>query len=308
MKKVILYLFMLFMLTGCDLLSFLGNPKLENEVSIIVPNGIPYLAVAGIKENENVKMDTTTGGENLKAALLGGEYDLVVAPINVGAQLFAAGKSKYQMVTPITFNNAYIVCREELPLESIDDLIGKSVTAFNQTGIPAQVLTKIYNDNSALDIANVDFTLKSSAQVYQSFVGEGNDDNYVLMSEPEISKVIINNKIAIKTLDLCSVLGESIPQAALFVNPDANLEDVNIVIDMIEDNIKEMNTNTASCIDKVLTVDEEFFSAIGKEVLLSSVPRANVKFDLENRKTESANVFALLGVKGVTDAFYYEKD
>ena len=72
--------------------------------------------------------------------------------------------------------------------------------------------------------------------------------------------------------------------------------------------IKEMNTNTASYIDKVLSVDEEFFSAIGKEVLLSSVPRANVKFDLENRKTESANVFALLGVKGVTDAFYYEKD
>ena len=65
MKKMLICLLLLFCLAGCK------PNKLDNEVSIIVPNGIPYLAVAGIKEEINIKMDTVSGAENLQAALIG---------------------------------------------------------------------------------------------------------------------------------------------------------------------------------------------------------------------------------------------
>ena len=41
------------------------------------------------------------------------------------------------------------------------------------------------------------------------------------MSEPEISKLVVNDKKEIKTLDLTQVLGTDVPQACILVNPNS---------------------------------------------------------------------------------------
>ena len=269
MKKMLICLLLLFCLVGCK------PNKLDNEVSIIVPNGIPYLAVAGIKEEINIKMDTVSGAENLQAALLGNNYDIVIAPINLGAKLYGASKSSYKLVAPITYNNAYIVGRSHLNLESLNDLSAKSVIAFGQTGIPGSILTKIYHDNNdILDINDVDFSLNSSANVYASFLGEDNKNKYALMSEPEISKLkLINN--------------------------------IDIVLEKIKINIRYLNESPIMYVDKVLKLDEQFFSSIGKDIMINMIPNANIKYGIETRKTDCEVMVNLLGIKGVNDEFYY---
>ena len=300
MKKMLICLLLLFCLVGCK------PNKLDNEVSIIVPNGIPYLAVAGIKEEINIKMDTVSGAENLQAALLGNNYDIVIAPINLGAKLYGASKSSYKLVAPITYNNAYIVGRSHLNLESLNDLSAKSVIAFGQTGIPGSILTKIYHDNNdILDINDVDFSLNSSANVYASFLCEDNKNKYALMSEPEISKLKLINNIDTETLDLCSILDINIAQAAIFVNPNSNKEDIDIVLEKIKINIRYLNESPIMYVDKVLKLDEQFFSSIGKDIMINMIPNANIKYGIESRKTDCEVMVNLLGIKGVNDEFYY---
>lgn len=307
MKKLV-FILVIFSLIGCmDLIQPPVNNEPIGKVSIISPLGIPYLAVAPLKANPNIQMENVSGTENLQAALVGKTYDIVIAPINLGAKLYNAGKSSYKLVAPITYNNSYIVARSHLPLASIDDLIGQKVIAFGEMGIPGSVLKKIYTDNSKLDIANVDYTLKSSANVYASFLGEGNNDSYALMSEPEISKLKVIKKIDVKTLDLCSVLGANVPQAAVFVNPDSNLKDVDAVLKIIEDNIKSLNDNPTSYADKVLAIDEHFFSSIGREVIIDMIPNASIKYGVQTVKEDCANILAILGISGVADEFYYQK-
>ena len=102
MKKILS--FILLSVLGLSLFSCNNDIKLENEISVIAPMGTPYLALGGLLEEENVKIDGVQGADPLKAALVAGEYDVVVAPINLAAQLFNKGNSKYV----IKFSNAPI--------------------------------------------------------------------------------------------------------------------------------------------------------------------------------------------------------
>jgi ABC-type nitrate/sulfonate/bicarbonate transport system substrate-binding protein len=197
-----------------------GNVKVENEVKVITPYGTPFLALGGLLEEENVKIDAVNGADGIKAALVKGEYDVVVAPINLAAQLYNKGNSKYIIDAVVTMNNAYIVTSSENKLDSINDLNGQKVAAFGAAGIPGNVLKTLYKNNN-LDASLIDFSLASSSQVYAAFAGNTLEAKYVLMSEPEISKLVVNDKKDIKTLDLTKELGIDVPQACILVNPNS---------------------------------------------------------------------------------------
>ena len=189
----------------------------------------------------------------------------------------------------------------------MNDLVGQKVLAFGQTGIPGSILTKVYNDNSNLDINNVDFTNASSAAVYSIFAGGSSDAKYALMSEPEISKLVLNDKIEVKTLDLCKQLGVDVPQACVYVNPNSsNKEDVTKVLTLISENVKSLNADPASYADKVLPLDRAFES-MGKDLIVRSIPLTNIVYkDAKESKTEITNILSLLGVASPKDEFYYQ--
>ena len=80
-----------------------GEPLKENgvvlnsEVKLIVPNGTPYLAVAGLLENNNINIEVVSGPANLQSALVSGSCDIVIAPINLGVNLYNKRNSKYKI-------------------------------------------------------------------------------------------------------------------------------------------------------------------------------------------------------------------
>ena len=301
MKKLFVFIFlMIFTLS----LASCGNVKVENEVKIITPYGTPYLALGGLLDEENVKIDAVNGADGLKTALVKGEYDVVVAPINLGAQLFNKGNSKYVIEAVITMNNAYIVTENTNKLDSIKDLEGQKVLGFGQTGIPGSVLKTLYTNND-LDQSLIDFSQASSSAVYSLFAGGSSDAKYALMSEPEISKLVLNDKKEVKSLDLTKELGVDVPQACIYVNPNSEKQnDIDNLLKLIENNIKSLNKNPSKYADEVIALDRTF-EAMTKEVIVRSIPLTNIVYkEASNFKTEINNILSILGVPNPSEEFY----
>lgn len=287
----------------------LPTVELSSEVSIITPSGTPYLAIGGLLANDKIKIDLSNGAEGLKPALLNGSYDIVIAPVNLGTQLFNAGNSKFQMSHIITTNNAYIVTKSENKLDNIGDLAGQSVLAFGKSaslGIPGSVLKEVYEKNE-LDISNIKYEYSSSAEVYSAFLSNATGAKYALMSEPEISKLVLKDKLDVKTLDLAQVLGSTFAQACVYVNPEStNVEDINKVLNLIDEMVKYLNENPETYADTVLQLDESRkFDAMGKDVIVRSIPLTNIVFkEAKTNKTDIETILNILGVKLPNDAFY----
>ena len=312
MKKII-HIFCLILLftlvTSCNLdkkTPELPKVELNSEVSILVPSGTPYLALCGLLGNDKIKIDISNGPSMLQSALPSGAYDIVVAPINLAVNLYNKGNSNYQVSHIITANNAFVVTKSENKLDSILDLKDEKVLAFASNGIPANILRKVYADNN-LDISNVDFSQASSSAVYSLFAGDSTDAKYVLMSEPEISKLIIKDKISVNVLSLSKVLDMDIAQACVYVNPNSNnIDDINKVLSLINDMVGYLNEYPEEYADAVLQLDESrTLVALGKEVIINSIPETNIIFkEAKTNKNEIENTLNLLGVSLPNDSFY----
>lgn len=304
MKKILNLLVILLgviILVGCNK----NENSLENEIKIITPYDAPHLALGGLLEVDNLNIEAVNGADNLKTALLKGTHDIVVAPINLGATLFNGGKTNYKVAAILTTNNAYIVTKKENKLDRLNDLNGEKVLAFGQTGVPGSLLKRLYSDYE-LDINNVDFTFASSSAIYSVFSEGSTDAKYALMSELQISKLVLINKIEVKTLDLCSVLGSNAVQACVFVNPNSkNLDDVNKVLKLIEENVNWLNANPEEYASKVVSLDR-VFEATTKEVIIRGIPLANITYkNAKEHKDEIENILSIVGVKQPDDSFYY---
>ena len=301
MKKIL----SLILLTIMSLSLFsCGNVKLENEVTIITPYGTPFLALGGLLNEENVKIDAVNGADGIKTALVKGEYDVVVAPINLASQLYNKGNSKYVIDAVITMNNAYIVTAKENKLDSINDLKNEKISAFGASGIPGNVLKTLYKNNN-LDESLIDFSLASSSAVYAAYAKNTLEAKYVLMSEPEISKLVVNDKKDIKTLDLTKELGIDVPQACILVNPNSDKqEDIDSLLKIIENNIKSLNKNPEKYADEILPLDRTF-EAMTKEVIVRSIPLTNIVYKKASSfKSEIENILTILGVANPNEEFY----
>lgn len=305
MRKILCLLFLSIFIT----LTSCGEKEekdlgLEKEVSIIVPNGIPYLAIGGLLEYEKVNIESVSGPSNLQAALVSGSHDIVIAPINLGANLYNKGNSKYKVSHILSSNNAYIVTKKGNKLDSISDLKDEKVLAFAEAGIPANVLKTVYKNNN-LDISDIDFKYSSSAEVYSVFSNETTIAKYALMSEPEISKLVVKDNVEIKTLDLSVVLGEDVAQACVFVNKDKiNDKDVNKVLEFIGENVLKLNTDVYHYVDSIINLDRTF-EATGRDVLCRALPLCNIVFkEAKINKNDIESILNILGVATPDDKFY----
>lgn len=304
MKKILSLLVLMLtiiLIAGCD------NSKnsLENEVKIITPYDTPHLALGGLLEEVNINIEAVNGADNLKTALTTNSHDIVIAPINLGVMLFNGGKSDYKVAAILTMNNTHIVTNKDNKLTSFNDLKNEKVIAFGQNGIPGSILKKLYSDYE-FDINNVDFTFGSSSAVYSVFSKGSTDAKYALISELQISKLVLIDKLEIKTLDLCKELGVDVPQACIFINPNSKkLDDVNKVLEMIEINVNWLNNNPEEYASKVITLDR-IFGETTKEVIARGIPLANIVYKKgRDYQNEINNILNILGVKKPDDSFYY---
>ena len=308
MKKI---LFMLFVAVAALVLVGCTNPvKPENpdnggndvkeEVSIIVPQGNPFIAVGNLVGEENIKIDSVNGAAGVKQALVAGEYDIVVAPLNLGAQLFVKGQSKYVLNSVIALGNTYIVSNKNTKLDSLQDLEGKTILAYSQGGTPDIILQYVLKANNI----NVTIEYQPSITEVVPFFIQGQYD-FILAAEPVITNLKVKKNKELNVLNLQDYTDNTIMQAAVFVKAESTKqESIDAVIKKIKENIKTMNEDPKAYADSIVTKDV-YFSDLGADIISTSLPNANLSFlSAKDNKTKIESYLTMIGYELPNEGFY----
>lgn len=126
-------------------------------VSVYMPDGAPALAFAeSMSKSENddgmkfeyhvvnaATIQTYVTGANPAA-------DVCVLPVNAACMLLGSGEN-YKMLGTVTHGNLYMLKKangEEITLDNLDTLVGKTVGVVNLAAIPGLTFKLILNDNN----------------------------------------------------------------------------------------------------------------------------------------------------------------
>lgn len=230
-------------------------------ISILCPTGAPALSLLGTWDLENVSVEYVDGSDILTSELAkeDGEYDIIVAPTNVGAKVYGESES-YNLEAVLTWGNLYLVGQEGT------DLSTSSIAAFGQNAVPGLVFNQV--EDPSLNV-----TWYSSVQEAQQALLT-NQQQVALLAQPvaaaTIAKAKENGKEMTVLQDLQKLWQEKTnsedagyPQASLFVKSGEE-EKVEAVLDAVEEYIEEADEKTLTS-----TIDD-----IGAEVL--GVPNTQI--------------------------------
>lgn len=277
MKKIIIILMLIVSL------SFISCSKDEEKsIKVLTPNGIPYVALAGVDNENGIEVDAKSS-DNLSASFIKGDYDIIVAPINMGVKLYNANKTTYKLKAVITLSNTFIVSKNEI--NSINDLNGKNVLAFGKESVPGIMLDLLLKENNTVP-NNIRY--EASNDITVPIFMTSDEYDYLVVSEPALTN--LKKKIDIKMLDLNEVIktNNNLPlalQAAIFVNPNSDSKALNKALNKIEENINYLNANSKEYSEKIEKKDS-FFETMTKNVIEESIPRSGIVFlDAYDNKT-----------------------
>lgn len=301
-KKVAIFILVIL------IIGLVGCKKDKETIRVIVPNGTPLIAIAGV-ENDKVISENVSGPSSLIAAMTAKTHDIIIAPITTGAKLYIEEASKYKLDSIITFSNLYLVSNK--PLDNIIDLDGKKIVGYGQGTTPGIILEK------SLEHIETDILYVSSVSDAASYLINQNDEyDYVLLSEPVLSNTYshFNNKLYI--IDLGELLKDElpmIPQAGIFVNPES-LNSTLIIeyIKQVKENIININTNPESYAKKIESKNE-WLRSMTEERIKLSIPKSNIDFIKANNNNDLKIFFDFLNetnkdiLSGAVDENYYYK-
>src|SRR5699024_6380508 len=125
-----------------------------------------------------------------------GEYDIIVAPSNLGMTLAAKGADQYELAAVITWGNLYLVAEDEDALNEEGEL-----AAFGEAAVPQLVLQNAID----LDSITPSVTYHNAVSDAQAQLLSGKAD-VALLAEPAVSATIAKGKEAGKDLKVIADL------------------------------------------------------------------------------------------------------
>ena len=265
MKKIVTIIMLMlvcFLFFGC-------GKKDEKKYKVIMPNGTPLIAFGNLLDDGNFDIEVVNGSDPLQAAFVSGGYDMIVAPFNLGAKLYLAGKSKYLLDSIITTNNTYLISKNNY--ETLDSIKDKTVLAYGAGSMPFIGLKALSDDKSL----NLQITQLNSgvADVAASFLAQKEEYDLYMMAEPNLT--VLKSKTELFAIDVAKELDKTLVQACLFVNPDSNVSD--IVLNKIKTNIESLNNNPDKYAKDVINKND-FFKNLGEDNLKKAIPNCNIVY------------------------------
>lgn len=195
-------------------------------VNILVPSGSTAMAMAHLASELPelgegigcVVEPYVQGSDPLLAAFTSETANVIVAPTNLGATLYQKG-IPYQLVATIVWGNLYLVSSEPITLE---ELSGKTITAFGQGSTPDIVLQTVLKEKGLLDSVEIEY-LNSVADVQSMFAA--GEIEVAVIAEPSLSVLKTKVENVHMVADFQEEWGTlydvtSYPQASLFVHTD----------------------------------------------------------------------------------------
>lgn len=267
------------------------NPEKE-KYTFLAPSGTPSLALATLFDNNSqVEYEIVAGANPLVAAFTSGSHDFIVAPVNVGAKLYA-NNQKYKLVNTIVWGNFYIASLSEI--KAVTDLEGKTITAFGQNSSPDIMLKAVLDYYGLTDKVTIEYVDAVTSANSMMMAGEA---EIIVSAEPSIS--VLKNKKPIYTIDLQAEWnklsnGSSFPQAGLFVkaellteeNKDATMSFISKVLEKIEDH-KNPSVLAASAVK----IDTSF-ETVGAANLEKAIPNCWIAIKTKSEEKNAIKYYA----------------
>jgi hypothetical protein len=312
MKKKIYYFTTLFII----FILFLSSCKKSDDklLKIATPTGAPMLAQLDIsydvyKEKEK-RFETSilSGPDEIKASFLEGRYDLIYAPINIGAQIYNANQS-YRLLAGITFGNLYFVSKDKI--DDIHDLDNKDIILFGKNTINDLIATYIINSN---DIKPKTISYVSDVQAIKANLIESNNNEVYLIADP--IKSVVESSINISVLSIQDLFNDlknisGFAQAGLFVKYSSytsNTDLINDYINLLKESINSLNKEE-NIIETNNKIKELKYFNFSDKVMLDAIIGSNIRFvEGKNMKNIVENTYnlnlKLLGGKLPDEDFY----
>lgn len=273
----------------------------KTPVTILAPTGATALAfVQEASEGINT-VDFVTGSEAISAELVkpSPQYDIIVAPVNLGTKMIENGKSEYLLKAVITWGNLYLVGTDENALTQEG-----SFAAFGENSVPDVIF------KNAVDIATVvpEITYYSSAQDVQGILLSGKATSG-LLAEPAVTATIAKAKeqgIELKVImDLQAAYQEKMgtatsgfPQAAIFVKKgsEANVETVLASVEtFVNESVGKETDLLSGLVDKVTP---EILGVPNAKIASATWAKQNIRY--VEASDASEDLTTLLQLFGIT--------
>ncbi len=279
LMKVLLSVLLALTIAGCS------NNKESYSVKILCPTGAPTLAFVSEYENivENGQIDFVDGTDMLIAEFskANSDYDIIVAPINLGAKLIEKGQTSFKLHGVVTWGTLYLVGTSE------DALKGNSeIALFGEGAVPQ----KVFNSVSA-DLELTPTYYQSATLVQQQLLAK--KVNVGMLAEPLATATISKAKqqgLELKVVkDLQAAYGnEGYPQAAIFVKGDEDLS-------QLFKGIEEFTSNGYEGLQSYLeTITVEKLGLPAVEIVVKSIERQNVRYEKASEHKETIRDFLKL--------------
>ena len=301
---IFVVLFSMLFITGCI-------DDSSKKVSVIVPTGTPSLGIANVLNDKTlVDANIVSGSDPLIAAFTNASYDVVVAPVNLGAKLYNANENfSYILYKTIVWGNYYLVSNEEIA--TLESLEGKTVLVFGKNSTPDVVLRTLI---SAKNI-NVNLEYVDDVATANSYLLSGKAD-IIVSAEPSLTKMSANKNFY--TLDLQKQWQQltgsySLPQAGIFIKKDSKDEKyLKTVLDKMIESVQMAQTKPNVLIASAVSVDENL-AKIGEETLQKAIGNCNLRVEETDKEAIEfyfsqviqLGIGATIGGKLPDEAFYY---
>ena len=307
MKKV-LHTFLVLFIFILTLSSCNKNNKDDYQITATAPNGAPAVALS------TLALDNEDNFNFINAKTIGTAFgpkgsDIVIAPINAGANLYKNGKSTYKLAAVITWGNLFFVStRENFTLDSIN---GNEITLFGENTINAAVALYVLEKNNIVP-SKINYLAEASDT--QSIIASEREA-IVMCAEPAItavrkSKNLSNVQcISIQELYKNASGNDEFAQAGIFVKADTitnHKEALNSFLLKVKEETDSLRINLDKFANASTTLNILPSAGIAKD----AIPNCNIKFvkaiDAKEaiEKTAKLNL-ALYGGELPNEEFYY---
>lgn len=288
MKKIVLIL--LLVLSSCT-----ASPKTKESLKILSPTGAPAVSlIQQIEEGKNT-VDLVSGPDNLQAALVNenSEYDVVIAPLNLGANLISQDKTKYQLYGLVTWGNLFLV-------KNKDDV--KKIAAFGEAAVPGLIFKSLQDE---LNLKDIEVQWVPSVSEAQALLLTDQVDA-ALLAQPLVAATMAKAKQEQKELTIMANLQEAYkelngvedyPQAALFVSKDM-VDNYKGQLDELFNSMKTyvegIKSNHESFIKSVETITAEKLGIPNGQLVVNAFDQMGIKLEKAIDKQEEINSFLQL--------------
>ena len=301
---IFVILFSMLLMVGCI-------DDSSKKVSVIVPTGTPSLGIANVLNDKTlVDANIVSGSDPLIAAFTNASYDVVVAPVNLGAKLYNSNENfSYILYKTIVWGNYYLVSNEEIA--TLENLEGKTVLVFGMNSTPDVVLRTLI---SAKNI-NVNLEYVDDVTTANSYLLSGKAD-IIVSAEPSLTKISANKNFYI--LDLQKQWQQltgrySLPQAGIFIKKNIKDEKyLKSVLDKMIESVQMASTKPNVLVANAINVDENL-AKIGEETLQKAIGNCNLRVEETDKEAIEfyfsqviqLGIGATVGGKLPDEGFYY---